>query len=109
MRYVKEILLTGLALAVILMLLMTAVFLIVAYGFYERDPSPPYLGVWTGNVTYKDRRRAPYLCSGSFEIEVTKKIAEGIYRPCCTNRSRDSLHESSMIAGRHEQLGPYEV
>ncbi len=32
--------------------------------------------------------------------------AEG---PCCTNRLGDSLHESSMIAGRHEQLGPYEV
>ena len=28
---------------------------------------------------------------------------------CCTNRARDSLHESSMIAGKHEQLGPYEV
>lgn len=30
-------------------------------------------------------------------------------RRCCTNRARDSLHESSMIAGKHEQLGPYEV
>lgn len=29
--------------------------------------------------------------------------------PCCTNRMRDSLRESSMIAGGHEQLGPYEV
>lgn len=28
---------------------------------------------------------------------------------CCTNRLRDSLYESSMIAGRHEQLGPYDV
>ncbi|KPP86727.1 MAG: hypothetical protein HLUCCO07_14450, partial [Rhodobacteraceae bacterium HLUCCO07] len=28
---------------------------------------------------------------------------------CCTNRLRDSLHESSMIAGWYEQLGPYEV
>ena len=30
-------------------------------------------------------------------------------RLCCTNRLRDSLLESSMIAGWHEQLGPYEV
>lgn len=29
--------------------------------------------------------------------------------PCCTNRARDSLHEFSMTAGRHEQSGPYEV
>ena len=29
--------------------------------------------------------------------------------PCCTNRLGDSLRESSVIAGRHEQLGPYEV
>jgi hypothetical protein len=29
--------------------------------------------------------------------------------PCCTNRLRDSLRESSMIVGGHEQLGPYEV
>ena len=29
--------------------------------------------------------------------------------PCCTNRVRDSLLESSMIAGGHEQLGTYEV
>lgn len=25
------------------------------------------------------------------------------------NYAGDSLHESSVIAGRHEQLGPYEV
>ncbi|MEX5601109.1 hypothetical protein [Pseudophaeobacter sp. C1-32P7] len=29
--------------------------------------------------------------------------------PCCANRVRDSLRESSVIAGRYEQLGPYEV
>lgn len=28
---------------------------------------------------------------------------------CCTNLDRDSRWESSMIAGGHEQLGPYEV
>lgn len=28
---------------------------------------------------------------------------------CCTNRVRDSLREASMIAGKHEQLGLYEV
>lgn len=28
---------------------------------------------------------------------------------CCTNGVRDSLFESRMIAGRHEQLVPYEV
>ena len=33
----------------------------------------------------------------------------GVKRPCCTNRLGDSLRESSVIAGRHEQLGPYEV
>ena len=33
----------------------------------------------------------------------------GTERRCCTNRVRDSLHESSMIAGKHEQLGPYEI
>ena len=30
-------------------------------------------------------------------------------RLCCTNRLRDSLFESSVIAGCHEQLVPYEV
>ena len=39
---------------------------------------------------------------------VTLGIDIGV-RPCCTNCLRDSPHESSMIAGRHEQLGPYEV
>ncbi|MAX75065.1 MAG: hypothetical protein CMH66_15630, partial [Nioella sp.] len=34
---------------------------------------------------------------------------KGPLRPCCTNRVRDSLRESSMIAGGHEQLGTYEV
>lgn len=28
---------------------------------------------------------------------------------CCTNRTWDSLYESSVIAERHEQLGPDEV
>ncbi len=28
---------------------------------------------------------------------------------CCTNRVRDSLFESSMVAGEHEQLVPYDV
>ena len=28
---------------------------------------------------------------------------------CCTNRDGDSLYESSVIGGMHEQLGPYEV
>ena len=28
---------------------------------------------------------------------------------CCTNGVRDSLFESSMVAGGHEQLVPYEV
>ena len=28
---------------------------------------------------------------------------------CCTNGVRDSLRESSVIAGEHEQLVPYEV
>ena len=32
-----------------------------------------------------------------------------INRLCCRNRLRDSLREASMIAGVHEQLGPYEV
>ncbi len=30
-------------------------------------------------------------------------------RLCCINHVKDSLCESSMIAGVHEQLGPYEV
>jgi hypothetical protein len=30
-------------------------------------------------------------------------------RLCCTNPAGDSLFESSMIAGGHEQLGPYKV
>ncbi len=30
-------------------------------------------------------------------------------RLCCTNHAGDSLYESSVIAGRHEQLDPYEV
>ena len=30
-------------------------------------------------------------------------------RLCCTNRLRDSLFESSVIAGCHEQLVTYEV
>ncbi|MEM8777088.1 MAG: DNA cytosine methyltransferase [Pseudomonadota bacterium] len=30
-------------------------------------------------------------------------------RICCTNRLRDSCHESNMIFGMHEQLVPYEV
>ena len=34
---------------------------------------------------------------------------DGLSGPCCTNRLGDSLRESSVIAGRHEQLGPYEV
>ena len=38
--------------------------------------------------------------------EGDRAIAAG---PCCTNRLGDSLRESSVIAGRHEQLGPYEV
>ena len=33
----------------------------------------------------------------------------GAARPCCTNRLGDSLHESSVIAEGHEQLGPYEI
>lgn len=28
---------------------------------------------------------------------------------CCTNPGKDSFHESSMVAGVHEQLGPDEV
>lgn len=28
---------------------------------------------------------------------------------CCTIPCRDSLHESSMIAGGHEQLAPHKV
>lgn len=28
---------------------------------------------------------------------------------CCTNRLKDSLCESSVIAMRHEQLGPHEI
>ena len=28
---------------------------------------------------------------------------------CCTNGVRDSLFESSVVAGLHEQLVPYEV
>jgi hypothetical protein len=28
---------------------------------------------------------------------------------CCTNPVRDSLRETSMIAGRHEQLGTHEI
>ena len=29
--------------------------------------------------------------------------------PCCTNLVGDSSRESSMIAGGHEQLGPYDI
>ena len=28
---------------------------------------------------------------------------------CCTNQLRDSLYESSVVAGGYEQLVPYEV
>ena len=28
---------------------------------------------------------------------------------CCINRVRDSSHESSVVAGEHEQLVPYEI
>ena len=34
------------------------------------------------------------------------ETAEGL---CCTNRLRDSLFESSVVAGEHEQLVPYDV
>ncbi len=30
-------------------------------------------------------------------------------RLCCTNGLRDSLFESSVVAGVHEQLVPYDV
>ena len=30
-------------------------------------------------------------------------------RLCCTNQLRDSLYESSVVAGGYEQLVPYEV
>ena len=30
-------------------------------------------------------------------------------RLCCTNGVRDSLCESSVVAGEHEQLVPYDV
>ncbi|WP_185962222.1 transposase [Palleronia caenipelagi] len=36
------------------------------------------------------------------------EICDLYTRPCCTNLVRDSLLESSVIAGRYEQLGPYE-
>lgn len=29
--------------------------------------------------------------------------------PCCTNRLRVSLFQSSLIDGVHEQLGPYKI
>ncbi|MGR3621384.1 hypothetical protein [Pseudophaeobacter sp.] len=38
----------------------------------------------------------------------SKRYASGRWL-CCTNPCRDSLHESSMIAGRHEQLAPHKV
>ncbi|WP_420012255.1 hypothetical protein [Tateyamaria sp.] len=34
---------------------------------------------------------------------------EGFERLCCTNQLRDSLYESSVVAGGYEQLVPYEV
>ncbi len=33
-------------------------------------------------------------------------LSEGL---CCTNQLRDSLYESSVVAGGYEQLVPYEV
>ena len=42
--------------------------------------------------------------------EIVSREAFGLKdRLCCTNLDRDSRWESSMIAGGHEQLGPYEV
>lgn len=39
---------------------------------------------------------------------VGEAIGAVVWR-CCTNWAKDSLQESSMIAGKHEQLGPYAV
>jgi len=40
---------------------------------------------------------------------VLREVLDGVDRLCCTNVVRDSLFESSVVAGVHEQLVPYDV
>ncbi|MGR3621390.1 hypothetical protein [Pseudophaeobacter sp.] len=49
------------------------------------------------------------LGSGERKGGAFSTLWQGPTRLCCTNPCRDSLHESSMIAGRHEQLAPHKV
>ena len=54
-----------------------------------------------GGKPYQRRSVAPFLVSSG--------VTTGVEGLCCTNGVRDSLFESSMVAGGYEQLGPYEV
>ncbi|MGD9919628.1 MAG: hypothetical protein AB7U46_16600 [Paenirhodobacter sp.] len=80
-------------------------------GVFDGQPKDPIIR----QPTAKAKKPTPVSFRGLFADYIKAKQAEGTHLdgganwPCCTNRVRDSLRESSMIAGWHEQLGPYEV
>tara|TARA_Y100001936_G_C15530448_1_gene387343 strand:- start:113 stop:394 length:282 start_codon:yes stop_codon:yes gene_type:complete len=79
--------------------------------FQALDKMDPIIAVWRYLHHYRGMLGdTPKLFNSKMkDFYENPDVASLLRGPCCANRVRDSLRESSVIAGRYEQLGPYEV